>query len=168
MAKFPADAPKKRVIKALQKLGFRLVREQEHISMVRDNANGTQTPLTMPNHRLIKGSTLRATATYFPIRSGGLLQKLFDGWMIDINQGDKIGRIGVADFLQHHLDQPETAEAFEKRLISGVKSALGEALRVVLGPAGIVARRAAGAACLGGTEDVSPNRPGTRTLRSPA
>jgi hypothetical protein len=58
MAKFPRDAPKQRVVKALQLLGFRMVREHEHIAMARDNADGTQTPLTMPNHRRIKGSTL--------------------------------------------------------------------------------------------------------------
>jgi hypothetical protein len=28
--------------------------------MLRENADGTQTPLTMPNHKKIKGSTLRA------------------------------------------------------------------------------------------------------------
>jgi predicted RNA binding protein YcfA (HicA-like mRNA interferase family) len=63
MAKFPRDAPKQRVVKTLESLGFRLVREQEHISMVRDNADATQTPLTMPNHRRIKGSTLRTICT---------------------------------------------------------------------------------------------------------
>jgi predicted RNA binding protein YcfA (HicA-like mRNA interferase family) len=63
MAKFPRDSPKQRVVKALQALGFRLVREHEHIALVRDNANGTQTPLTMPNHRRIKGSTLRTICT---------------------------------------------------------------------------------------------------------
>ncbi len=63
MAKFPRDAPKQRVIKALESLDFRLVREREHISLVRDNADGTQTPLTMPNHRQIKGSTLRTICT---------------------------------------------------------------------------------------------------------
>jgi predicted RNA binding protein YcfA (HicA-like mRNA interferase family) len=63
MAKFPRDAPKRRVLKALESLGFRLVREQEHIAMVRDNADGTQTPLTMSNHRRIKGSTLRTICT---------------------------------------------------------------------------------------------------------
>jgi predicted RNA binding protein YcfA (HicA-like mRNA interferase family) len=63
MAKFPRDAPKQRVVKTLESLGFRLVREHEHIAMVRDNADGSQTPLTMPNHRRIKGSTLRAICT---------------------------------------------------------------------------------------------------------
>lgn len=56
MAKFPVDTPKNRVIKALSLPGFRVVREREHIAMVRDTADGTKTPLTMPNHTRIKGS----------------------------------------------------------------------------------------------------------------
>lgn len=63
MAKFPVDAPRAKVIKALAKLGFRMVREREHIAMVRDNAGGTRTPLTMPNHPRIKGATLRSICT---------------------------------------------------------------------------------------------------------
>ncbi len=59
MIKFPVSAPKKRVIKALKSLGFQIVREREHIAMIRENADGTKTPLTMPNHAQIKGSTLR-------------------------------------------------------------------------------------------------------------
>jgi predicted RNA binding protein YcfA (HicA-like mRNA interferase family) len=59
MPKFPVDAPQAKVVKALQKLGFRLVREGNHISMSRENADGTRTPLTMPNHRTLKSSTLR-------------------------------------------------------------------------------------------------------------
>ena len=50
MPTFPVDAPKQRVIKTLEFLGFRIVREREHISMERINSDGTKTPLTMPNH----------------------------------------------------------------------------------------------------------------------
>ena len=42
MPKFPVDAPKKRVMRALEQLGFRLVREREHIAMVRENSDGTR------------------------------------------------------------------------------------------------------------------------------
>jgi predicted RNA binding protein YcfA (HicA-like mRNA interferase family) len=58
-SKFPVDAPKRKVIKALELLGFRLIREKEHISMERNNPDGTKPPLTMPNHPKIKSSTLR-------------------------------------------------------------------------------------------------------------
>ena len=59
MVKFPVDAPRQRVVKALKTLGFRIVREREHISMVRENPDGSEIPLTMPNHPRIKASTLR-------------------------------------------------------------------------------------------------------------
>jgi predicted RNA binding protein YcfA (HicA-like mRNA interferase family) len=63
MPKFPVDAPKQRVVKTLEILGFRMIREKEHISMERTNPDGTKTPLTMPNHLKIKASTLRTICT---------------------------------------------------------------------------------------------------------
>jgi len=63
MPRFPVDAPKARVLKALGQLGFQLVREKEHIALVRQNADGSRTPLTLPNHARIKGSTLRTVCT---------------------------------------------------------------------------------------------------------
>jgi predicted RNA binding protein YcfA (HicA-like mRNA interferase family) len=46
MTKFPSDAPKRRVVKALEILGFRIVRQKEHISMERESPEGGKTPLT--------------------------------------------------------------------------------------------------------------------------
>ncbi|MBW1973266.1 MAG: type II toxin-antitoxin system HicA family toxin [Deltaproteobacteria bacterium] len=63
MQKFPIDAPKRKVIKTLEALGFKMVREKEYISMVREESDGTRTPLTMPNHSKIKASTLRTICT---------------------------------------------------------------------------------------------------------
>ena len=58
--KFPRDAPKHKVIRTLEALGFKTLRVGDHISMVRENPDGNKTPLTMPNHERIKGSTLRS------------------------------------------------------------------------------------------------------------
>lgn len=63
MDKFPVDAPKRKVVKALESLGFRMLRERGHISMERVNPDGSKTPLTMPNHPQIKASTLRTICT---------------------------------------------------------------------------------------------------------
>lgn len=63
MPKFPIDAPKSRVIRALVRLGFQIIREREHVAMRRVNADGTSTPLTLPNHSTMKSSTLRTICT---------------------------------------------------------------------------------------------------------
>lgn len=63
MPKFSMDAPIRKVIKALERLGFRVVREGYHIAMVPESPDGTRTPLPIPNHSQIKGSTLRTILT---------------------------------------------------------------------------------------------------------
>jgi predicted RNA binding protein YcfA (HicA-like mRNA interferase family) len=74
MTKFPVDAPLSEVIKAFESLGFHLVREGNHIAMMRENPDGTRTPLTIPNHRKIKGSTLRTILTQAGIPRDKFLQ----------------------------------------------------------------------------------------------
>ena len=75
MRRFPVDVPKSQAIKTLEKLGFRVIREGNHISMIRENLDGSRTPLTMPNHRRIKGSTLRLYAAF--VISRGFLEMIF-------------------------------------------------------------------------------------------
>jgi len=78
MPKFPVDAPQPKVIKALEALGFRLIREGNHIAMERQNPDGSRTPLTMPNHRTIKGSTLRTILTQVGISRDDFLKAYED------------------------------------------------------------------------------------------
>jgi hypothetical protein len=61
--KFPHDVPKQRVIHTFLALGFTVVRTGNHIALERVNPDGTKTPMTIPNHGTIKGSTLRTICT---------------------------------------------------------------------------------------------------------
>lgn len=63
MARFPVDVRIADAKRALERLGFSVVREGTHISMVRQNPDGTSTPLTIPAHRRLKSSTLRTALT---------------------------------------------------------------------------------------------------------
>jgi predicted RNA binding protein YcfA (HicA-like mRNA interferase family) len=76
MRKFPHDVPKAKAVKALRALGFDIVREKEHVSMVRQNPDGTKTPLTIPNHPTIKSSTLRTICTQTGIPREDFLRAL--------------------------------------------------------------------------------------------
>jgi hypothetical protein len=42
MGSFPADAPRQRVVRAFESLGFHLVREGNHIAMIRENSDGSR------------------------------------------------------------------------------------------------------------------------------
>ena len=77
MAKFPVDAPLRKVIKTLEQLGFELIREGNHIAMLRENPDGTRTPLTIPNHPVLKKSTLRTILTQSKISRDEFLKFYF-------------------------------------------------------------------------------------------
>jgi predicted RNA binding protein YcfA (HicA-like mRNA interferase family) len=72
--KFPQDVPVTKVIKTFELLGFVTVRSGNHISMQRMNNDGTNTPLTLPNHIKIKGSTLRAICSQAGINRDDFLK----------------------------------------------------------------------------------------------
>ena len=77
MAKFPVDAPLRKVIGTLEQLGFQLIREGNHIAMLKENPDGTRTPLTIPNHSVLKKSTLRTILTQSKISRDEFLKVYF-------------------------------------------------------------------------------------------
>ena len=77
MPKFPTDAPIRKVVQTLETLGFQKVREGNHIAMVKENQDGTRTPLTMPNHPTLKKPTLRAILTQSKISRQDFLEAYY-------------------------------------------------------------------------------------------
>ncbi len=63
ITKFPSEAPKRKVLKTLNRLGFEVIREKEHISMLKVESDGRKIPLTIPNHQIINGALLRLICT---------------------------------------------------------------------------------------------------------
>ena len=74
MPRFPVDAPKRKAIRTLEILGFRVLREGNHISMIREDSDGSRITMTIPNHRRIKGSTLRRICTQAGISRADFLE----------------------------------------------------------------------------------------------
>jgi predicted RNA binding protein YcfA (HicA-like mRNA interferase family) len=56
--KFPIDAPRRKVLRALEKLGFEIVRDREHVALARKNADGTVTTMTLPGGSILNSGTL--------------------------------------------------------------------------------------------------------------
>lgn len=74
MTKFPADAP---IRKAFERIGFRVVREANHIALLRENKDSTRTPMTIPNHPTIKKSTLQTILTQSKIDKNDFFKAYF-------------------------------------------------------------------------------------------
>lgn len=74
MNEFPIDAPITRVKRALELMGFRLVREGSHVSRLERTLTGLRTPLTIPNHLRLKSSTLRTILTHAGIARDDFLR----------------------------------------------------------------------------------------------
>jgi predicted RNA binding protein YcfA (HicA-like mRNA interferase family) len=95
VTRFPRDVPKRKAIKALEALGFEIIREGNHISMSRINPDGSKTPLTMPNHEEIKGSMLLII-----LRQAGISREDFmDAWLKIPGIVVRVSRFGAISHL---------------------------------------------------------------------
>lgn len=63
MGPWPRDAPRRRFLRALREVGFEVVRTGSHISLRGQRPDGTTATMTIPDHRVLKGSTLRTALT---------------------------------------------------------------------------------------------------------
>jgi len=63
MPKFPVDAPRRKVLRALERLGFEIVRDREHTALIRRNPDGTVTTLTLPGDEVLNSGTLHRALT---------------------------------------------------------------------------------------------------------
>lgn len=74
--RWPRDVPFPDVLSAFERLGFVVVRTGSHLHLSRIDEDGRVWPLTLPNHRRLKGSTLRVACRQAGIDRRAFLEAL--------------------------------------------------------------------------------------------